>query len=342
MTEEVDPPKTDNNQPPRGETGGENNDSSSPRLPTVSESGTLPMIEVKEPDPETIRAFQKNPLGLIYALGLLFLNAFIALLLFLLYRNLDENSANIITSFGGRLFWLIVVAYLITILFLIVEWFDRKKRSAYQKNDKSVGDNLGSVNLSDFNQNQKDFIDQLGTLKDTYDIKNDAKIAKIMLENKQFDVIEKELIKGYGFKSSQIFQEGSNEGFVELKYPFTAPRVFAIYHLIKGEKKDKHNKGSINLNLAHLPVTGTKDMWWIFPWSEALINIALIANESSVSRILSQLMDAYKMDKTKNLAALQLAYKISLIGARINRQVLGDLLMVIGEDKLYIKRGWQA
>ena len=33
MTEKVDPPKTDNNQPLRGETGGENKDSPSSRLP---------------------------------------------------------------------------------------------------------------------------------------------------------------------------------------------------------------------------------------------------------------------------------------------------------------------
>ncbi|MBV6400989.1 MAG: hypothetical protein CNIPEHKO_01284 [Anaerolineales bacterium] len=330
MTEKVDPPKTDNNQPLRGETGGENKDSPSPRLPKNIFS---PILEWPRYISETIRylayLIDNNYWIFLLALVIVFVT-FTGVYLSTRPGSPLDNIAFV----GG-------VVILIALLAFIDKNITEKRKTKSGKWRNGAGEFLSDSWQSELSKEQNEFVEFYRQFKNHDALIDVKRITRQMLDGGEFYSIRKNAVNLQNYKSSGLYQEGSNKDFIEVVPPLNTPRIYAmeLIYIYGQEGRDKKNKEGVDLNLANTPVPGTKDKWWwTYPWSDVLINLSLIASEKSTSRIINQLLSAFEKDKKENFEALQVCCKIVSSGAKVEGRVLTGLLNTISNENLQIKK----
>lgn len=336
MTEKVDPPKIDNSQPPHGATGGENKDSPSPRLPATP-GEDKPPVAVREPSRKIIDAIRNNPPGFLYALIVIFVNAFGVILYFLLYRGMIKDFVDLIYLFVKSLSYLIVIADLSALIWWITSiiYRNRSKKDHEDSIDRQVL--YGSTKLNVFNDDQRAFIRfystfggrKLGALKRVESI-----TISLLEETDNFRQIGKEAImhRLHNYQSSGVYRKSRDGLYIEAVEGLDAFKIYAM-QVAYEEKIRNGRKGNIDLSLDIRPVRkGSNKMWWDHPYDKVLQNIALLTTAKSASLIISQLKIAYDKDKKKPVGVLQLAYKIAISGVMVDYKVLRDLLETIRED----------
>lgn len=316
MTEKVEPPKIDNSQPPHGETGGENKDSPSSRLPRTQ---SLAISEWPKYISETL----KHLADLIHNNYWIFLLAL---------------AIVFVTFVGAYMFTMpdhpVIVIALVALFIIIIAFLAYFDKSRIEKSAAKIDNDLQYTQLATFTEEQKRFIkfySDFGSKK----LKNLERVKNItfkMLDTDNYQQIRKKLVENHlhYYQSSAVYRESRDGLYIEAVEGLDACKIHAMY-VTYLEKLRTNQEGAINLFLDERPARNSM-MWWEHPYDRILQNIILLVNRPSASRIISQLLAAYKGDKGLRFPALQLACKIAISGVFIENKMLRELLQAVTED----------
>lgn len=340
MVEKNDLPKTSNNLTLHDSTEEreKNSESLEKHAGEVSDSPTL---TIKEPSSKILEILNKNILGFLYSIGFLFLNMIALLLAFMLRTGLTKETVIIIITFSKLFFWLLVIADISALIYWITNRIYKGKTQKNLEIDDDFRTIHGHTKLAVLTDKQKEFIKFYSSfgIKKLSKLKRVERITIKMLESDNFRQIEKEIVKPYlqHYKSSGVFQDSRDGVYIETVGDIEAFNIYAMQIVHEENTRNGSRDGSMNLFVDVRPARGgRKKMWWNHPYDKVLKSIALIININSTSRIISQLVGAYKMDKENRMTALQLAYRIAFSGVPVENKILNELFETIAEDKLYI------
>lgn len=359
MTEKSDPPKTDNNQPPQGEIGGENKDSPSPRLPVVSEGSRGSRGKDIASSSKTNSSIEEKKDGLYEILSQIANRIINENLNFYLF-SITIFVVFVVLFLGPRTVGnleIFVVALVGVCIFGVTKLAIRDKRINDDKKEKEDRNLLNTPNantrleildlpLHIANTTEyKIFKDQFEWVfqknsNPEFDRQIDKKTLQYFLLNNQSDeqlivLLEKGVASPKWLDTvrngNDFFELANSKRLLRIRNRWSskASAIAAISYTVSNNIYEKNRDGSINKSsiIINDPLRlGGKNLWE-FPNDEILFYIIHICNAKTVDRTVIHLLEQSQSKLSPQLNALILASRIvELKPDKVERKTISNIL----------------